>query len=137
MDTKVFESMLSYKRKVNLPPINVVVDELTPCLTHRLSLENYDTHVDLFNESDLQQVCDWQFQWDMFFRNVEFQNAEVFKLLIKGQHRIEGLISLEPDDNFIFVHLVESAPWNVGSDMQEFIGVGAHLFAFACKKVLN
>lgn len=32
------------------------------------------------------------------------------------------------------VYLVENAPWNIGSERQEFIGVGAHLFAIACKR---
>ncbi len=44
-------------------------------------------------------------------------------------YRIEGLICLEPRSGFVFVHLVENAPWTIGDRTQEFIGVGRHLFA--------
>lgn len=134
MDTNVLQSMLSYKKKGNGLLVDMIIDKLTPCLTHRVSQEHYDTSVKLFTQSDFSQVHEWQFRWNEIFSNLEFQNAEAYKLFIKGQNRIEGLICLEPDENFIFVHLVESAPWNIGSTTKEFIGVGAHLFAVACKK---
>ncbi|GAB3643271.1 hypothetical protein [Spirosoma arcticum] len=46
---------------------------------------------------------------------------------------IQGLISLRDSGDHIFVFLVESASFNRGKS-KLYIGVGGHLFAFACKQ---
>jgi len=123
-------SMLSYNKQHD-SRLEAIIDDLTPCLKHRESGRIYDTEVRLFTNADLLQTHGWSFNWSQYFK---LQGFEVYKLLIRGQDRIEGLVCLEPQENFIFVHLVESAPWNVGSSEKEFIGVGAHLFSIACKR---
>lgn len=44
------------------------------------------------------------------------------------------MICLEPKESWVEVHLVENAPWNIGTLSQKFRGVEAHLFAIACKR---
>ncbi|MEK4438998.1 hypothetical protein [Paenibacillus sp. FSL K6-2862] len=52
--------------------------------------------------------------------------------MVQGSPEIQGLISFEKSEGYVSISLVESAPWNIGNEKQ-FIGVGAHLFAIACK----
>ncbi|MCG5252374.1 hypothetical protein MCW62_13745, partial [Brevibacillus agri] len=39
-----------------------------------------------------------------------------------------------PNELWVDVYVAESALWNIGSAKKEFVGVGPHLFAIACKK---
>ena len=136
MDTDIVKSVLSYKSKDNSLLVDIVIDKLTPCLEHRLSGEMYDTEVRLLTKSDLPELSEWGFQWKNYF-SVEFKSAEIYKLIIKGQDRIEGIVFLEDKKDHVFVHLVENAPWNIGGNKKEFLGVGAHLFAIACRQSLD
>lgn len=129
-DHRTLQSMLSYSKELN-GDLETWIDELTLCLKHRLSGEIYETDAESFTHVDLQQTRKWNFKWRQYF---SYPDYELYKLVIRGQNRIEGLICLEPDEGFVFVHLVESAPWNIGSENQEFVGVGAHLFAVACRR---
>ncbi|WP_246062092.1 hypothetical protein [Paenibacillus oralis] len=110
-----------------------MIDELTPCLIHRQSGEQYKTEYSWLLSSDLKQVnakSGWLFDWNKEHRS---SDREVFKLLVVGSDDIQGLVSLTVDQGFVFVNLVESAPANKGSETKLFSGVGAHLFAIACK----
>ncbi|MDN4106665.1 hypothetical protein [Paenibacillus polymyxa] len=114
--------------------VGIIIDELTPCLVHRESGEEYKTIYEPLLNSDLKQLTKnkgWvNFNWK---HELSISDRHVFKLLIKGSDEIQGLISFEVAEGYIDVFLVESAPWNVGSSDKVFIGVGAHLFAIACK----
>jgi hypothetical protein len=120
--------------KMNRNELEVVIDELTPCLIHRESGEEYKTVMEPLSKSDLKHLTKEQ-GWVNFDWKKEFltPNRHVFKLMVAGSDEIQGLISFEIAQGYVDVFLVESAPWNVGSSTQVFIGVGAHLFAFACK----
>ena len=115
--------------------VDVEIDGITPCLIHRLSGERYHTVVDKALVQDLSHVSKnkgWSgFDWKSLCKN---HQLEVYKLMVQGDATIQGLICLEVDENWVEVHLVESAPWNIGSSNKEFIGVGAHLFAIACRR---
>ena len=50
---------------------------------------------------------------------------------------MQGRIAVRIDGGVADVDIVESAPWNVGSETQQYIGVGGHLFAIACKLSLD
>jgi hypothetical protein len=79
----------------------------------------------MHNEHDWEKTFDWRIYFD-------YPSVELYKLTIKGDHRIQGVIAFEPKDGYIEVHLVESAPHNRGNK-RDFYDVGAHLFAFACQ----
>ncbi|WP_145950112.1 hypothetical protein [Paenibacillus sp. Y412MC10] len=115
--------------------IDIHIDGITPCLTHRLSGENYKTTYQALTPHDIQTQIIRAAGWVNFDWSKELSRPErlVFKLQVVGSPEIQGLISLRLADDFVFVHLVENAPWNVGSASKQFIGVGAHLFAIACK----
>jgi hypothetical protein len=70
----------------------------------------------------------WLFDWS----SEELQNTNIYKLLVKGDDTIQGLVSAEVIRGAVFVHLVESAPHNRGTN-KKYEGVGGHLFAIAMK----
>ena len=58
---------------------------------------------------------------------------EVYKLtIVNNQQTIQGLISLEIKPDHVYMHLVESAPFNKGKTKM-YAGVPGNLVAFACK----
>jgi len=57
---------------------------------------------------------------------------QVYKLLILGDATIQGLISLQVIENYIELHLIETAPHNYGKS-KLYAGVPGNLVAFACK----
>ena len=60
----------------------------------------------------------------------------MYKLVIKGETSIQGLLSLQPAENYIEMHLIETAPHNYGKS-KKYIGVPGNLVAFACKTSFN
>ena len=56
----------------------------------------------------------------------------MYKILVKSDTTIQGLISLQCIENYIELHLIETAPHNFG-ESKRYIGVPGNLVAFACK----
>ena len=46
----------------------------------------------------------WRFNWKIEFR---YEDRQLYKLIVKGETNIQGLISLQPVENFIEMHLIE------------------------------
>ena len=66
---------------------------------------------------------------------IEFKQPEkdVYKLtIVNNQSVIQGLISVEIKSDHVYLHLVESAPFNKGKT-KVYAGVPGNLVAFACK----
>lgn len=76
----------------------------------------------------------WLFDWSVPHSN----GYEIYELLIKGSEERQGLIALKHirDQLYTHVDIVESAPMNRGKN-GVYQGVGAHLFAIACKLSWN
>ena len=61
------------------------------------------------------------------------QHKEVFKLTITNNPDIiQGLLSLSLEDDHVYMHLLENAPFNVGQN-KLYAGVAGNLVAHACK----
>lgn len=96
--------------------------------------EYYPVHFDHLDPLEvalhMRKDDGWEkaFDWSDYFNR---PSVELYKLVISGDDKIQGAIALEPQENFVLVHLVESAPTNRGPD-REFYRVGSHLYAFAC-----
>jgi hypothetical protein len=75
----------------------------------------------------------WMFNWRKELRR---EDREVYKLVIKGNHVIQGLICLKPADGFVDMLLIESATHNLGHG-KRYYGVAGNLVAFACKMSLE
>lgn len=102
-------------------------NEEYPTIYENLSLYEIQT---LVTRSGWEQAFDWQeyFNGDL--------SVEVFKLMIRGSTRIEGIVALQIREDHVFVLLAESAPHN-RSDDREFYRVGGHLFAIACQRSID
>jgi hypothetical protein len=82
----------------------------------------------------MDRLGEWRFDWGQEFAT----GHVVYALNVENDSGTQGLISvsLERDGGWCEVHLVESAPSNVGTGGR-YKGVGAHLFAIACRLSLD
>lgn len=111
----------------------VKIDRFTPCLVEISSGEIVDTQYSLATTEDLK-INGWNFNWS----DSDLRNSEVYKLTLKGDNKIQGLVALNDfkKDNAVYVKLAESAPHNIGKN-KKYDGVGGHLFAIAIKKSIE
>jgi hypothetical protein len=113
--------------------IDIVIDKLTRSIENVLTGESFPTDVSLISLSDLPKISKkngWKFDWK---REFDMQARDIFKLTTTHNPTVlQGLLSLEVKEDHVFVHLVENAPFNVGSKKM-YAGVAGNLMAFACK----
>ena len=109
------------------------IDKLTNSIENIVSGDSFPTEVSILAQSDLKNITKakkWEFDWRFEYRQPE---REVYKLsIINNQQIIQGLISLEIKSDHVYMHLVESAPFNKGKT-KIYAGVPGNLVAFACK----
>ena len=117
-------------RKIEL---DFEVDKLTNSIENVISGDSFSTDITLISLNDLKSVTKkngWQFDWKLEFKQPE---KDVYKLtIVNNQSIIQGLISLEIKADHVYMHLVESAPFNKGKN-KVYAGVPGNLVAFACK----
>jgi hypothetical protein len=113
-----------------LMKIDILIDKLTPCLIEIATGKVLQTTFCVANESDIKRLQDkgWFFDWN----DAALHKANIYKLLVKGDDTIQGLIAAEVMRGAVFVHIAESAPHNQMPNKQ-YEGVGGHLFAIAMK----
>jgi hypothetical protein len=113
--------------------LDFVVDKLTNSLENAITGDSFSTDIILVSQGDLKTITkkdNWVFDWKSEFKRPE---RDVYKLtIVNNQSIIQGLISLEIKSDHVYVHLVESAPFNKGKS-KVYIGVPGNLIAFACK----
>lgn len=119
------------KRKVL--GLDFEVDKLTNSIENVVTGDSFPTDISIVTISDLKNVTKknkWQFDWKFEYKQPE---REVYKLtIVNNQQIIQGLISLEIKPDHVYMHLVESAPFNKGKTKM-YAGVPGNLVAFACK----
>ena len=116
--------------------IGIEIDGLTNCLVNRNTGDECDTQYRLISktitkaEAEKMMKNGWLFDWSI----PHSSGYEVYELLISGSNECQGLIALKHVRNHLYTHvdIVESAPHNRGH-AGVYQGVGAHLFAIACK----
>ncbi|MFZ1528900.1 MAG: hypothetical protein WAT19_09120 [Ferruginibacter sp.] len=113
--------------------LDFIIDELTNSIQNVVTGDSFATDISLVNTSDLKSVLkknNWQFDWKLEFKQPE---RDVYKLtIVNNQSVIQGFISLEIKSDHVYMHLVESAPFNKGKT-KVYAGVPGNLVAFACK----
>ena len=109
------------------------IDKLTNSIENVVTGDSFRTEISLINHLDLKLVKKnqgWQFSWQ---NELKEPAREVYKLTIVNNPKIiQGLISLEVKFDHVYMHLVESAPFNKGKSKM-YSGVPGNLVAFACK----
>ena len=119
------------KRKVI--GLDFEVDKLTNSIENVFSGDSFTTEVSLLQKSDLKLLAKnngWRFNWA---NELKISPREVYKITITNNpHIIQGVISLEVKLDHVYMHLIESAPFNIGKN-KTYLGVPGNLVAFACK----
>lgn len=108
------------------------IDKITNSIEDVLTGTSYETDVLPVTPADLKKILKkngWRFNWKTEFKH---NNRKLYKLLVKDDKTIQGLISLQPVENYIEMHLIETAPHNYGKS-KKYIGVPGNLVGFACK----
>lgn len=87
----------------------------------------------LISKTDLKNISKknkWLFDWKFEFKQPQ---RDVYKLtIVNNEAVIQGLMSVEVKSDHVYMHLVESAPFNKGKTKM-YAGVAGNLVAFACK----
>ena len=109
------------------------IDKITKSIENAQTGEVYKTLVLPVKQADLKEVGKkngWLFNWKMEFSQ---QERHLFKLVTeKEQQIIHGLLSLEIMEDHVFMHLIESAPCNIGKE-KRYLGICGNLTAYGCK----
>ena len=114
-------------------PLDFIIDKLTNSIENVITGDSFPTVISLLSANDIKTVTkkrgwqfDWKYEWKQPIR-------EVYKLTIPNNPTIiQGLVSLEIRSDHIYMHLVESAPFNKGRS-KIYAGVPGNLVAFACR----
>ena len=121
-------------RKDTKTRIDVEIDELTNSITNAISGDSFKTDILPVSLKDLKNVSKkngWKFNWRREFKALD---KTVYKLVIRDNvHVIQGLISLTPTPDNVYMHIIETAPFNFGKS-KLYRGVPGNLVAFACKQ---
>jgi len=110
--------------------IDTLIDKLTPCLVDAETGEILSTIFSIATKNDIAELSNkgWAFDWSAD----SLDKLNIYKLLIKDDDTIQGLIATEVFRGAVYIHLLESAPQNRGED-KKYEGVGGHLFAIAMR----
>lgn len=113
--------------------LDFIVDKLTNSIENVFSGDSFATEISVLTNSDLKTVSKksgWLFNWRDEYKE---PSRDVYKLtIVNNPTIIQGLISLEVKADHVFMHLVESAPFNKGKN-KIYSGIPGNLVAFACK----
>ena len=113
--------------------LDFIIDKLTNSIENIKTGDSFPTEISLVNASELRSITKkngWNFNWKNEFKKPE---KEIYKLTIVGNPKIiQGLISLEVKEDYVYMHLIESAAFNIGKS-KVYLGIPGNLVAFACK----
>jgi len=113
--------------------LDFIVDKLTNSIENVISGDSFATDISLLTSNDLKLITKtngWVFNWRDEFKEPA---RDVYKLTIANNPTIfQGLLSLEVKSSHVYIHLVESSPFNRGKT-KVYSGVPGNLVAFACK----
>ena len=113
--------------------IDIEIDKLTNSLENLITGDNFPTDIVITDLNDFKSITKkegWLFDWKSEFK---MPDRDVYKLtIVNNQTVIQGLISLSVKTDHVYLHLIESAPFNKGKD-KVYAGVPGNLVAFACK----
>lgn len=94
--------------------LNFVIDKLTNSIENRITGDSFTTSIIHLTREDLKTSAKkngWVFDWKFELNQPE---REVYKLTTtENKNVIQGLVSLEIKFDHVYVHLVESAPFNL------------------------
>ena len=112
---------------------NFIIDRLTNSILNTISGDSFQTEISILTKTDLKSVLkkdDWNFNWKSEFNDL---TKEIYKLtIVNNSNIIQGLLSVTIERGYVFMSLLESAPFNIGSK-KLYEGVAGNLVAYACR----
>ena len=103
---------------------------MTNSIENVITGDNFPTDVLLVESAELKIITKsnaWLFDWKT---ECKMPDRDVYKLTISGNSAIiQGLISLTEKEDHVYMHLIVSAPFNLGRN-KVYIGVPGNLVAF-------
>jgi hypothetical protein len=113
--------------------LGFIIDKLTNSIENVVTGDSFATEISVLTKYDLNTVSKknrWLFNWKS---ELSDPKRDVYKLtIVNNPSVIQGLISLEVKTDHVYMHLVESAPFNKSASKM-YSGVAGNLVAFACK----
>lgn len=113
--------------------LDFIIDKLTNSIENVVTGDSFATEISVMTTNDLKTATKknaWLFNWKNEFKEPA---RDVYKLtIVNNPSIIQGLISLEVKSDHVYMHLVESAPFNKGKTKM-YSGIPGNLVAFACK----
>ena len=120
-------------KKQQASGLDFQIDKLTNSIENIQSGDSFPTEISLLTGLELKSISrknGWRFNWGTEFKTPE---REVYKLTISNNPNIiQGIVSLQVNPDHVYMHLIESAPFNIGK-RKTYLGVPGNLVAFACK----
>jgi hypothetical protein len=110
----------------------MLVDKLTNSIELRTTGQSFATIVTPLTAAEARRLkkADFGFDWKS---EAQKTDRQVYKLTTWEEPTvIQGLVSLQVQAGFVFMHLVETATFNQGKQ-RRYVGVFGNLAAFACK----
>jgi hypothetical protein len=119
--------------KHNEQYIDIEIDKLTNSIENFITGDSFQTDVSLIDRNDLKSITKkigWLFNWKKEYKQPD---RDVYKLTIIGNRNvIQGLVSITEREDHVYMHLIESAPFNLGRN-KVYLGVPGNLIAFVCR----
>ncbi len=119
--------------KARFQHLDFYIDKLTNSIENVKSGDGFQTEISLLGSGELQHIKKkngWSFDWNSEYKHPE---RDIYKLtIVNNPNIIQGLVCLEVKEDHVYMHLIESAPFNVGAQ-KVYLGVPGNLVAFACK----
>lgn len=119
--------------RLNPKHIDIEIDKLTNSIENVITGDSFHTEVSLIDKDDLKSITKkrgWLFNWKSEYKQPD---RDVYKLTIEGNPAIiQGLISITEREDHVYMHLIESAPFNFGRN-KVYLGVPGNLVAFVCR----
>lgn len=95
--------------------LDFIIDKLTNSIENLVTSDSFTTEISLLKNVDLKNITknkNWIFDWNYEFKQPE---RDVYKLtIVNNSDIIQGLVCMEVKEDHVFMHLVESAPFNKG-----------------------
>lgn len=95
--------------------LDFVIDKLTNSIQNVVTGDSFRTVVTRLTKSDLKKITKkngWNFNWKTELEN---DKLEIYKLSIEeNTDVIQGLVSFSIENDHIYMHLLENAPFNIG-----------------------
>lgn len=120
-------------KKNTIQYLDFEIDKLTRSIENVKTGDSFPTEISYLTKSDLKTILKkngWGFDWKKELSQAE---REVYKLtILNNPHIIQGLVSLSIEEDHVYMHLIESAPFNKGKE-KVYFGVPGNLVAYVCR----